>query len=379
MAPAIKKEPGIEESPRALAQVTPMASKPHKRERSASALGSEQASPRKRKKDERLEKAKASDVWQYLMKVTGNAFDLPRDFTKTAYMRGVMARPRLRDLQKVWITRLASEKPSSKLLKTVVFYLVGDDPGEYLCNSKGANCAEKYDAVTPAMVSWEEQKQEIHKAMAFPTCIYIPEGEESSPSSGGRKCCNASYRESNDPSMPEIWLPRSSPPRQDPTPTRAPSSNAATVPPTNSYPETPRQQVFQGTPAQQNTVPIAAPWEQRNEVLYFHGPSNVQISYAHSAGYLHQRQGEPVPIGSSGTTFQMLELPSLGTTVALPSESQNLVGIVMEGRVEVILQDCPVFGISRGSQFNVVAGKECRVRNPLVGVRTILYIHGMPI
>lgn len=415
MSPTIKKEPGTEDSPRALAQIALTPSGAKKRTRSDSHSGSERASPSKRKGDARRERLKASDVWQYLMNVTSNAFDLPRGFTNSEYMRKIVGIPRKRDLHAIWITRLASEQPNTEILKIVIAYLVGDDADGYLCNSKAANCAAQYQALTPALVSWEVGKQEIPKACAFNKCVLYPEMEDYNNFSGKRMCCNQVYRDLDERSMPEVWSPpdpvhtdasNSGPaPKFHPTPTPAPSAKAVTELPTNTNPETPSHQPHYGARAQEENGASSSHWEQQSTTLYLHGPGNgkpshpsfypsitaflslrrslttsqVPASHAHSAAWLHQRQGEVCPIGADSATLQFLDLPSLGATVALPSNSQNLVCIVHEGTVEVILENCPVFSITRGGQWSVGVGKECRVRNPHIGTKAILYNVGIPV
>ncbi|EGO61671.1 hypothetical protein NEUTE1DRAFT_34168 [Neurospora tetrasperma FGSC 2508] len=106
---------------------------------------------------------------------------------------------------------------------------------------------------------------------------------------------------------------------------------------------------------------------------------SVSTSYVHSAGWFHQREGQVLPIGTDGATLQILDLENKGATVPLPSGSQNLLCIVFEGTVEVILQDTPVFTPSRGGQWSVGVGKECRVRNPRIGTKAVLYNIGAPV
>ncbi|KAK3498756.1 uncharacterized protein B0T23DRAFT_433611 [Neurospora hispaniola] len=401
--PTIKKEPGTEESPRVLAQVEPTPKSAKRKARSESPSDSDRSNDgkSKKKRTERRNKFKTSEVWQYLVSVSSDTLDEPYgSLTKTRYMRNIVALPRKRELPAVWATRLASEKPSSEVLQLLIAYLVGDDPGGFLCGLNGPDCAGKWRITGPAMATFLDDKEAIHKACAFPKCVFCPELEDSNSTSGKRKCCNTVYRDSDDPSMPEVWLPPTPAPAPDPvptpvstpvhtpaptstvnpTPTPAPSAQAATALPASLNPETPSHQLHHEAQAQEGNVYLASLWEQRNEAMYLSGPLNVSTSYAHSAGWLHQREGQVLPIGAdSGATLQILDLENKGATVPLPSDSHNLLCIVFEGTVEVILQDTPVFTLSRGGQWSVGVGKECRVRNPRIGTKAILYNIGAPV
>ena len=100
----------------------------------------------------------------------------------------------------------------------------------------------------------------------------------------------------------------------------------------------------------------------------------VSTSYAHSARWPHQRQGQVLPVGGPNrATLQVLDL-NTGTTTPLRTDGQGLLCVVFEGRgiMEVILQDTPVFTISRGGHWSVAVGKECRVRNPNPGSKAML-------
>ncbi|KAK3484582.1 hypothetical protein B0T13DRAFT_492358 [Neurospora crassa] len=395
--PTIKKEPGTEESPRVLAQVEPTPKSAKRKARSESPSDSDRSNDgkNKKKRTERRNKFKTSEVWQYLVSVSSNTLDEPYgSLTKTRYMRNIVALPRKRELPAVWATRLASEKPSSEVLQLLIAYLVGDDPGGFLCGLNGPDCAGKWRITGPAMATFLDDKEAIHKACAFPKCVFFPEIKDSNSASGTRRCCNAVYRDSDNPAMPDIWnlLPPVPSPAlsssSSDTSSSESSSGSSPEPstvveralPGDLNPEAPSHQPHHEAQAQQETGHLAGLWEQQNEAMYLSGPINVSTSYAHSAGWLHQREGQILPIGAdSGATLQILDLENKGATVALPTDSQNLLCIVFEGTVEVILQDTPVFTLSRGGQWSVGVGKECRVRNPRIGTKAILYNIGAPV
>lgn len=75
--------------------------------------------------------------------------------------------------------------------------------------------------------------------------------------------------------------------------------------------------------------------------------------YAFSASWIEARQGAEIPIGpyssSGGITFEDVKLQNADETTSLTTspDNQHRVVVVLEGTVEVTLQDVPVFTISR--------------------------------
>ncbi|KAK1777737.1 hypothetical protein QBC45DRAFT_479006 [Copromyces sp. CBS 386.78] len=108
-------------------------------------------------------------------------------------------------------------------------------------------------------------------------------------------------------------------------------------------------------------------------------PGNAPSGYAHSASWLQQRVGQVIPTGTNGSTLQVLDLQNTGTATPLANNFHDLSVIVFEGTVEVILQDVPVFTLSRGGHWAVGVGKECKVRNPHKRSKAILYVVGRPV
>ncbi|EGZ74278.1 hypothetical protein NEUTE2DRAFT_58081 [Neurospora tetrasperma FGSC 2509] len=390
-SPIIKVEPGTEGSPEAMA----MSSSAKTKTRSESHSGTPLLERKNTESVRRLTFAQekevvASETWQYINGLTPVPIPIP---VFPSAMRVVLQLPRQRDLPEAWKLRLASEKLSYTNLALLINYLNGDAPKDILCNSSAASCAEKWRSVVPAIASLEEGKGTIYKDGAFPRCVFLPIVKEEHQASSKRICCNAFYRDSDSPSTPGIWSPPNPTHIPVPSPVFSSSSPAASSseyspePPTaveralpeNLDPEIPSHQPHHEAQAQQETGYLADLWEQRNEAMYLSGPINVSTSYVHSAGWFHQREGQVLPIGTDGATLQILDLENKGATVPLPSGSQNLLCIVFEGTVEVILQDTPVFTPSRGGQWSVGVGKECRVRNPRIGTKAVLYNIGAPV
>lgn len=102
--PTIKKEPGTEESPHVLAQVeaTPKSAKRKARSESPSDSDRSNDGKSKKKRTERRNKFKTSEVWQYLVRLSSDTLDEPYgSLTKTRYMRNIVALPRKRELPAV--------------------------------------------------------------------------------------------------------------------------------------------------------------------------------------------------------------------------------------------------------------------------------------
>ncbi|KAJ4414773.1 hypothetical protein N0V85_003019 [Neurospora sp. IMI 360204] len=317
-SPVMKREPGMKESPPHHAQANQWRESTTRRRRASPPLPYP-IHPRQRKKTER-EKATGSEVWQYLVSLRSDLY-MAKSVAKVKSMRDLLALPRKRDLPEIWKTRLALEGAAPGNLRLLVAYLVvGDEPqvGSIMCNSKGSNCAKEWQTVGPAMAAFDEGKNFIYKAAAFPICILFPEHGTSSIASRERQCVNAHYWESKAESMPPIWSPPAStaapapppilprafspPPAQSYFPAPAQSYSPAPAEsysptyspplastpfnggqralPTTLHPETPMRHSIQDAPVQQETGSLASTWEQRNEPLYHYGPGNSTVEGA---------------------------------------------------------------------------------------------------